>query len=59
MSEPCVLIVWPLEGSPRIVLAAMNDGEEARLLDWIHRNERVDDALERIAALGGEWRQAA
>jgi hypothetical protein len=46
-----VLIIWvPVEGWPKFHLDALNDGEEARLMDWLRRSralvELADAALD-------------
>jgi hypothetical protein len=36
LSEPEIVIVFPLEGQPTVRLVAMRESEQQRLLDWIN-----------------------
>ena len=46
MSAPAVIIELPLEAAPRILSTALNDAEQARLVDWL----RARGLLELVAA---------
>jgi hypothetical protein len=36
LSEPEIVIVFPLEGQPTVRIVAMHESEQQRLLDWIN-----------------------
>jgi hypothetical protein len=38
---PVLAIILPLEGAPLVRLHCMNDGEEARLVDWIRSRDEL------------------
>lgn len=55
MTAPSLHVVVPLEGSPRLYLDVLNEGEEQRLLDWLMA---APEARELIA-LAERWKAAA
>jgi hypothetical protein len=55
MTVPSLHVVVPLEGSPRLYLDVLNEGEEDRLRDWLTAAPEARELLE----LAERWQEAA
>jgi hypothetical protein len=54
---PRFTIELGLEASPRIYLLSQNDGEEARLADWISSNDELAGLLKHAMDVGDAWQR--
>jgi hypothetical protein len=55
---PRLLVVFAVEEVPRVVMDAMNDGEEARLVDWLTAHPQIARLVDDARALAREQRAA-
>lgn len=50
MTGPRLIVEFPIEGAPRVLIDAVNESEQERLLDWIKSSNEllwlVADAIE-------------
>jgi hypothetical protein len=56
---PCLLIVLPFEGAPRIYSDAQTDAESNRLCDWICSHPDLAGLLDRAIEIREAWERAA
>jgi hypothetical protein len=55
---PAVLIELGLEAAPRVLVHAMNESEEARVVDWIRSHDELAELVVRALELAEEARAA-
>lgn len=56
---PTLMILLEFESTtPKVIVGFNNDGEEARLADWIRSQGELADLVERALELGDEARAA-
>ena len=58
-SAPRVVIVLELERAPQIVVDAQNDGEVARLRDWLEAHQEIADLYHQAVEIETDWRERA
>ncbi len=56
---PALIVRLALESPASVYLDCRNDGEEARLLDWLSAHEEYADLVARVLELAGRERRAA
>ena len=58
MSAPAVVILIRLEASPLVLVDCLNQGEDARLLDWLATRADIGEPVVRALALASRERAA-
>jgi hypothetical protein len=58
MSPPAVIIYLPLEAAPYVVFDYLDDGDSARVADWLDEHPAYLELVERAVRLAEEARAA-